>query len=88
MRRWEWKGDMQSKKEDDMTSTAIRTKDLLQCLMILTKHVDHVPFPQQDIPQLGFINNFIIQVQILTFPLVSHLLCYGAGSSRSWGIMG
>ena len=50
MRRWEWKGDRQ-KKEDDRTTTAMRTWDLIQCLMILTKHVDHVSLPKQVIPE-------------------------------------
>ena len=53
MRRWEWKGDRQ-KKEDDITTTAMRIWDFVQFLMILTKHVDHVPFPQQDIPEISF----------------------------------
>ena len=50
MRRWEWKGERQ-KKKDDITATAIRTLDFVKFVMIFTKDVDHVPFTRQDIPE-------------------------------------
>ena len=51
MRRWEWKGERQ-KKKDDITTAAMRAWDFVQFWMILTKHVDHVPFPKQVIPEI------------------------------------